>query len=94
MRLENVSIKFGRWTKYPGGVYDNRPTKVITPVETHGMDGFNLQFVDGVAVASCSAYWTSNLLYEMQPSISAENTTALQIWKFQGDSAAHPILLK
>ena len=94
VRLENISIKFGRWTKYPGVVYDNRPTKVATPIETHEMDGFNLRFVDGVTVKNCSAGWSENSSCPIQPAIAAEDTTSLQVWKFKGDSAAHPILVK
>jgi len=94
VRLKNVSVRFGRWTKYPGGVYDNRPTKVVTPVEVHATDGFNLQFVGGVTLDNCSAEWSKNSPPPIQPAIGVENTTQLHIWKFHGDAATHPIWVR
>jgi polygalacturonase len=54
VRLKNVSVKIGRWTKYPGGVYDNRPTKVIEPIEKHAPDGVNVRCADEVSLENCS----------------------------------------
>ncbi len=87
-------VNFRRWTKYSGGVYDNRPTKVLAPIETHATDGFNLRFADHVSLENCSADWPKNGPSYFQNSIAAEEVTGLQIWKFQGDSEAHPILWK
>jgi hypothetical protein len=94
VRLKNVSVSFSRWTKYAGGVYDNRPTKVFTPLETHATDGFNLRFADRVSLENCSVDWTGNAPAYFRNSIAAENVTALRIWKFQGDSPVHPISWK
>lgn len=94
VRLENVRIRFGRWTKYPGGVYDNRPTKVLTPIEQHETDGFNLRFADGVTLENCSAVWSGNWSGSDQPAIQAENVSGLKIGRFSGNSTSHPILLQ
>jgi hypothetical protein len=94
VRLENISVNLRRWTKYAGEVYDNRPTKVFTPLETHATDGFNLRFADRVSLEKCSVSWEDNGPPSFRNSIAAENVTALRIWKFQGDSAAHPISWK
>jgi polygalacturonase len=92
VRLENVALQFRRWTEYPGGVYDNRPTKVLTPIEAHPTDGFNLRYVDGVALVNCTARWTGTAPVQGQPSLDAENVSGLEIANFQGDSLVHPIL--
>jgi hypothetical protein len=92
VRLENVSLQFCRWTKYPGGVYDNRPTKVFTPIETHPTDGFNLRYVDGVTLVNCTARWSGPVPDQSQPALEAENVSGLEIANFQGDSLVHPIL--
>jgi hypothetical protein len=94
VRLENVSVRLGRWTKYPGGVYDNRPTKAVTPLETHGADGFNLRQVKGAVMVDCAVSWTGGLPAGAQPAVVAEDATELQIEGFVGDSAAHPICVK
>jgi polygalacturonase len=93
VRLEAVSIKFSRWTKYPGGVYDNRPTKVPSPIENHETDGFNLRYVDGVTLVHCSAVFTG-ALNQPRPSIAAQEVTGLRVSEFQGDTSDHPILAK
>jgi len=93
--LKNIAIRFGRWTKYPGGVYDNRPTKSAPPVETHGLDGFNLRFVDGVTLANCAACWSGGIpAGQIQPAVSAEHAAGVRIWNFRGVSAAHPISVR
>ena len=94
VRLENVSVKFDRWTKYAGGVYDNRPTKVLAPIETHDTDGFNLRFADTVSLENCSVNWAGNNPAYFQNSIAAEDVTGLKVFKFQGDSTAHPVFAK
>ena len=94
VRFKNVSVKFARWTKYAGGVYDNRPTKVLASVETHVTDGFNLRYADQVTLENCSVGWADNGPANFRNSIAAENVTTLQVWKFSGDSAAHPILAR
>lgn len=91
VRLENVSIEFGRWTPYPGGVYDNRPTKVLPPVVPHPGDGFNLRYADRLTLADCTARWTCSTA-QAPPALAAEDVSGLQIMSFHGDSARHPIL--
>lgn len=90
IRLKNVAVKFVRWTKYPGDVYDNRPTKVLAPIEAHAADGFNLRFVDGVSLENCSV----NCADGFGKVIAAENVSGLKIFNFIGDSSAHPIFVK
>jgi polygalacturonase len=94
VKLENVAVNFARWTKYPGEVYDNRPTKVLTPVESHVTDGFNLRLADDIRLNGCSVNWASNSPAYFQSSVGVEDVTGLKISRFQGDSAAHPILVK
>jgi len=37
--LEKVAVTFDRWTKYPGDVFDNRPTTAYPDVEPHHTPG-------------------------------------------------------
>lgn len=94
VRFKNVSVKFARWTKYAGGVYDNRPTKMLAPIETHAADGFNLRFVNGVTLENCSAKWGRGRPADFQNAVAVEDARAVRIEKFKGDSLTHPILLK
>jgi hypothetical protein len=75
VRFKNVSVNFGRWTKYAGGVYDNRPTKVLMPVEPHATDSFNLRYADNVSLNDCSLNWANDGPAYFRNSIAAENVT-------------------
>ena len=90
IRFKNVAVKFARWTKYPGDVYDNRPTKVIEPIESHTADGFNLRFADDVSLENCSV----NCADDFGKAIAAENVGGLKLFNFHGDSSVHPISVK
>jgi polygalacturonase len=94
VRFKNVAVKFDRWTKYPGGVYDNRPTKILTPIEPHEADRFNLRCADNVSLENCSVDRAENYREHFQDSVCAEAVTALKLSNFRGDSAAHPISVK
>ena len=50
-------MKLDRWTKYPGGVFDNRPTKVLEPIETHDTPAISIRHADGVTLKNCSVSW-------------------------------------
>jgi Glycosyl hydrolases family 28 len=52
--LDHVDLTLDRWTKYPGGVYDNRPTTAITPIEPHPTAGFSIQDADNITLRDCS----------------------------------------
>ena len=93
VRLKNVSVKLGRWTKYPGSVFDNRPTKVLPPVEAHATDGFNLRFADKISLENCSVGWEKNCPASFKKSVHAEDVTALKMVNFYGNSAAHPLVV-
>ncbi len=87
--FENVAVKLDRWTKYPGGVFDNRPTKVLAQVEAHDNPGFSFRYVDGVTLKNCSVTWGRNLPDNFTSALEAESVTGLRLTGFKG-SAAHP----
>ena len=89
VRLENVRVKLDRWTKYPGGVYDNRPTRVLEPIETHNTPGFNIQYADDVTLKNCSVIWGGNSQDYFTSALETENVTGLRLTGFNG-TAAHP----
>jgi len=94
VRLDNVAFDFTRWTKFPGAVYDNRPTRTASPFEPHATDGFNIRFADHVTLSHCSAFWVTNSPAYFQNSVGTENSTAVKIIGFRGESEDHPIDLK
>ena len=91
--LKNVSVKLARWTKYAGGVYDNRPTKVLPPLAPHWADGINLRYVDDVSVKDCAVSWGDERTGSFGGAIVAEETSGLNLYHFHGDSAEHSICI-
>jgi polygalacturonase len=89
VRLENVSVKLDRWTKYKGGVFDNRPTKVLGPIETHNTPGFSIRYADDVTLKNCSVTWGRNLPDYFTGALETESVTGLHLTGFKGN-AAHP----
>ena len=59
--MDRVNVTLDRWTKYPGGVYDNRPTKAVEALPKHATDGFSLQDVDDVVLRDCGVTWGEHI---------------------------------
>jgi hypothetical protein len=55
--LENVAVTLDRWTKYPGGLFDNRPTTAYPGIEPHGNPGFSIRYADNVVLKHSSVKW-------------------------------------
>ena len=89
IRFENVAVKFDRHTKYPGGIFDNRPTKVHPPIEPHSTPGFSVRFADNVTLKNCSVVWGNSRPEYFGSALESENTRDLRLTGFQG-TAAHP----
>jgi hypothetical protein len=89
VRFENVSVKLDRWTKYSGGVFDNRPTKVLSPIDPHATSGFSVKFATNVTLNNCSVTWGKQCPDYFGNALEAENTGDLRLTGFRG-TAAHP----
>jgi hypothetical protein len=87
--FDNVAVTLARWTKYRGGLFDNRPTKVLTPVEAHGTPGFSIRNADGITLKNCAVRWSGTLPEEFSNALEAESVTGLRLTGFKGP-AAHP----
>ena len=87
--FENVAVKFDRWTRYPGGIFDNRPTSAMPDLEAHPTPGFSLRHVDRVTLKSCRVTWGENPPDYFTHAIESEATTGLNLVDFTGESA-HP----
>jgi len=89
VRLENVAVTLDRWTSYPGGMWDNRPTSVMADVEPHPTPGISVRHADNVALKNCRVVWGKNLPGEFSHALEAEHTTGLDHSGLTG-AAAHP----
>ncbi|MGA2061859.1 MAG: glycosyl hydrolase family 28 protein [Thermoguttaceae bacterium] len=89
VRLENVAVTLDRWTSYPGGLFDNRPTKVFAEIEAHGTPGFFIRHADNVVLKKCSVAWGNKRPDYFTSALEARNVSKLGITQFTGE-AAHP----
>jgi polygalacturonase len=87
--LEKVGVTLDRWTKYPGGAWDNRPTTAAPGIEPHGNPAFSVRHADRVVLKDCRADWGRNLPDTFTHALEAEDVTGLAYPGFVGE-AAHP----
>jgi hypothetical protein len=87
--LENIDLTLDRWTPYPGGMFDNRPTTAGIALEPHGTPAYSIREADNITLTRCRAAWGALAPDYFTHALEAENTTGLKLQKFIGD-AAHP----
>ena len=86
--FRNVVLTLGRWTKYPGGVFDNRPTRAVEPLEQHGTPGFHLRHAERIALDGCEVRWEKDPPAGFTYALEGEDVSALRHSGLKG-SAAH-----
>jgi hypothetical protein len=87
--LQNVAVTLDRWTSYPGGVFDNRPTSTEPEIEKHSTPGFSIRHADQIRLGQCSVAWGKNLPDYFSHALEAEDAHGLELTGFSGH-AAHP----
>lgn len=85
--LQNVAVRFSRWTKYPGGVFDNRPTKVYEPIESHLSPGISLRHADNISLIDCRIEWGNNIPDYFSNALHAEESSKIELIRFKGEAA-------
>ncbi len=89
VQLRDVEVTLGRWTRYPGGVYDNRPTKSCADIEPHATSGFCIRHADNVELERCKVNWEEPIPDSFSHALEASEVTGLELKEFTGQ-AAHP----
>jgi len=87
--LEGVALTLDRWTKYKGGVWDNRPTSAGPDLEPHATPGYAIRHAAGVKLKACGVVWGTKAPDDFTNALTAENVTGLELTGFTG-TAAHP----
>lgn len=91
--LENCSVTIDRWTQYPGGIFDNRPTQANDPMhepgglERHNTPVFFLRNVQGAVVRNCTASWGIHPSDSFSYALETKNVSGLKIENFKGKAA-------
>jgi len=91
--LDHVDVTLDRWTRYKGGLYDNRPTTAITSIEPHETVGFSIQDADRVTLRDCKLRWGANPPEYFGQAVQSKECTGLTVERFDGE-AVRPGLKK
>jgi len=75
--LDHVDVDFDRWTKYPGAVFDNRPTTAYPDIEPHNTPAISVRYADKVAINDCTVGWRKNRPSTFGEVLETENVTGV-----------------
>ncbi|HVX83864.1 MAG TPA: glycosyl hydrolase family 28 protein [Phycisphaerae bacterium] len=87
--FDNVHLTLDRWTKYKGGVFDNRPTKALEDIEPHNTPAFFVRHAANVTLQNCRADWGNNIPDYFSYALEMQNSVGVRHPGFIGH-AAHP----
>lgn len=85
--LDHVDVTLDRWTRYKGGIYDNRPTTAAKAIEPHETVGFSIEDADDVTLRDCKLRWGKNRPEYFGQAIETKNVTGLKVERFVGEDA-------
>jgi polygalacturonase len=87
--FDNVEVMLDRWSKYPGQVWDNRPTTAYAGLENHATPGIHVRFADNVALRNCRIKWGPRVPEYFTHALEAHDVSGLTYPGFTSGSA-HP----
>lgn len=87
VRFQNVALTLDRWTKYPGGVWDNRPTTAMPDLEPHATPAIHVRHADGVAFRDCEVRWGANRPEYFTHALETVDATGVDAASLRGESA-------
>jgi hypothetical protein len=86
--LENVDITVDRWTRYPGGCFDNRPTMPgVEGLEPHDTPVFSIRHAKNVELLRCTARWGQERQPYFSNALQTEDVAGLKLVDFHGNAA-------
>lgn len=87
--LDGVRVWLSKWTSFPGGVYDNRPTTALPELVPHDTVGIHIGHADRVTVRDTRVAWGDGRPPYFSHALEAEDAAGLTLDGFHGESA-HP----
>jgi polygalacturonase len=81
--LDHVDVTLDRWTRYKGGLYDNRPTRAMAGIEPHETAGFSIENADNVTLRDCKLRWGANSPEYSSHAVQSKNVTGLKVKMFE-----------
>jgi polygalacturonase len=85
--FDNVAITLDRWTKYPGGLFDNRPNKTYQEIEPHTNPAYYVRYAENIVLKNSEVNWGENLPDYFTNAVMAENVENVRLINFEGEAA-------
>jgi Glycosyl hydrolases family 28 len=86
--LENIDMTIDRWTMYPGGSFDNRPSAPgVEGLEPHDTPAFSIRNAKNAELRHCKARWGSNRQSYFSNALQANHVEGLKLVDFRGKAA-------
>jgi hypothetical protein len=86
--LENIDLTIDKWTEFPGGKFDNRPTMAgVDGLESHQTPAFFLRNAVHVTVKDCRARWGEHRQDYFGSALEAHHVQGLHLENFSGEAA-------
>jgi hypothetical protein len=86
--LENVDMTIDKWTMYPAGFFDNRPTMAgVEGLEAHDTPVFSIRHAKDVELRHCTARWGRERQPYFSNALQAQDVAGLKIVGFAGKAA-------
>jgi len=85
--IEGLNLTMDRWTRYPGPIFDNRPTSAYPDLEQHTTPAISVRDTDGITVRNSKVAWGGNAPDYFTHALEAERTTNLSLTRFSADAA-------
>lgn len=84
--FQKVNIEIEKTTKYPGGIYDLRPSDTVGLKEA-GTSGFYIENAEEIDLTDCRVKWGTKKATFFKHAFYAENSKIIILSGFQGEAA-------
>ncbi len=86
--FDRVSVTLDRTTRYPGALFDNRPTTAMAGIEPHGTPGFAIEHAENVTLRHCKVTWGANVPETFTYAVEAKDAPGLKVDRACGRGSA------
>ena len=86
--LEDIDMTIDRWTEFPGGRFDNRPTPAgVEGLEPHDTPVYSIRNAEDVLMRNCKARWGTARQAYFGPALEVENVKDFKNVGFEGEAS-------
>ena len=86
--IENLDVTIDKWTAFPGGKFDNRPTgSLMLGLEDHKTPAYFLRNVHNVKMLGCKAAWGANRQPYFSYALEQVNVSGMELSRLEGEAA-------